>query len=308
MLGRLIKMLMLIGQSTETICFSYSRKIFCLTAFGLIFGAIFMLFHESAIRLVVFIGVLIVMIIAEIAWPKRSLLPIKKRRWFSNLSLVILSSVTLRLLLPAGAVGVAIWGNFHHFGLFYWIQLPNWLAIILSIIVLDLAIYLQHFVFHKNALLWRLHQVHHADPDIDVTTGLRFHPLEILISLGFKLIVILLLGIPVVAVLLFEIILNAMAMFNHSNVRLPSQVDHLIRQLLVTSDMHRVHHSIEYTEMNSNYGFNLSCWDRLFKTYIDQPDLGHIEMKIGLSHFKDIKKASQLKMMLVMPFLKRTKR
>jgi sterol desaturase/sphingolipid hydroxylase (fatty acid hydroxylase superfamily) len=270
--------------------------------------AIFTLFHESTLRLGFFITMLAIMMIAELGWPKRHLLHIKKRRWFSNLSLVFISSMTLRLLLPAGAISAAIWSADHHVGLLHLIQFPNWLSTFLSILILDIAIYLQHLVFHKNPLLWRLHKVHHADPDIDVTTGLRFHPLEILLSLGFKIVVIMVFGIPAFAVLLFEILLNAMAMFNHSNVRLPYPLDRLIRKLLVTPDMHRVHHSIEYTEMNSNFGFNLACWDKLFKTYVDQPALGHLGMKIGLPEFSNIKKASQLYMMIVMPFLNRIKK
>ena len=241
---------------------------------------------ESLVRLGAFAGTLLIMAAWEIAAPKRELSISKLQRWLSNLSLVALNTLLVRLLIPAGAAGAAIFAETSGWGLLNTFTLPEWADVVVAVVLLDLAIYAQHVVFHAMPILWRLHMVHHADPDIDVTTGLRFHPIEIILSMLIKVGVVVLLGAPVLAVIAFEVLLNATAMFNHGNVRLPSGLDAVLRLLVVTPDMHRVHHSIIVSETNSNYGFNLPWWDRLFGTYRAQPQAGHLEMTIGLSQYQ----------------------
>ncbi|MCF7822362.1 MAG: sterol desaturase family protein [Mariprofundaceae bacterium] len=255
---------------------------------------------ESWVRLLMFFGVLAVMSIWQVVAPKRQLVQ-GYIRWPANLSIVMLDSLVVRLLIPAGAMGAALWAAENSWGLLNLVTLPFWAAVLIAVILLDLVIYAQHVLVHAVPLLWRLHMVHHSDRDIDVTTGLRFHPLEIIFSMLIKVSVVVLLGAPALAVLIFEVVLNGMAMFNHSNVRLPKAVDAIIRMLFVTPDMHRVHHSIIKRETNSNYGFNLSIWDRLFGTYIVQPEKGHQGMTIGLTQFLD-QPAHQLIWMLRLPF------
>jgi sterol desaturase/sphingolipid hydroxylase (fatty acid hydroxylase superfamily) len=223
----------------------------------------------------------------ELAAPVRRLSARKPRRWFHNLTVAVLNALVVRLVAPAGAVGVAWWAQQRGLGVFNRWALPPGVAIVGSILLLDLLVYGQHVAFHKVPLLWRLHMVHHADEDVDVTTGQRFHPVEILLSLGLKALAVIALGAPPVAVLLFEVILNGTALFNHGNARLPGPVDRLLRLLLVTPDMHRVHHSVERYEHDSNYGFNLPWWDRLFGTYRGQPDAGHTGMTLGLREQPD---------------------
>ncbi|MEX0936850.1 MAG: sterol desaturase family protein [Pirellulales bacterium] len=237
----------------------------------------------------------------ELLAPRRRLSTRKPLRWGSNLGLVFLNSFLLRLVAPVGAVGVALFAEATGWGLFQTIDLPYWITVMGSVLLLDLAIYLQHVMFHAVPLFWRLHMVHHADLDFDVTTGLRFHTIEILLSFGIKAGVILLLGTPAVAVLIFEVLLNATSMFNHSNVRMPLIVDRIVRWLVVTPDMHRVHHSHYANETNSNFGFNLPWWDRLFGTYRDQPADGHTGMAIGLSQFPDERRTERLHWMLWLP-------
>lgn len=256
---------------------------------------------EAGIRLAFFIGVFLVMAAWEVFAPRRVLHAKKLPRWGSNLGLVALNSVLLRFVAPLGAVGFAIYAESNNWGLFHVVQAPDWLAILVSVIVLDLAIYLQHVMFHAVPLFWRLHRVHHADLDFDVTTGLRFHTVEILLSMGIKAMAVLLLGPPAVAVLIFEVLLNATSMFNHSNVRMPLGLDRVLRWLVVTPDMHRVHHSIHSRETNSNFGFNLPWWDRLLGTYRNQPVEGHTEMTIGLAEFRDERIANRLPHMLLLP-------
>jgi sterol desaturase/sphingolipid hydroxylase (fatty acid hydroxylase superfamily) len=214
--------------------------------------------------------------------------------------------VVARMILPIGAVGMAVLAESNGWGLFNNVQLPGWLAGILAFILLDFAIYLQHVLFHAVPALWRLHMVHHADLDIDVTTGLRFHTIEIVLSLGIKLAVVSLLGAPALAVLAFEIALNATSMFNHSNLRLPGWLDRVLRLLLVTPDMHRVHHSASPRETNSNFGFNLPWWDFLLGTYCAQPHEGHERMTIGLAEYRDERRAESLLWMLIVPFTAQT--
>ncbi|MDT8364092.1 MAG: sterol desaturase family protein [Nitrosomonas sp.] len=264
--------------------------------------------QESYFRASLFLAVLMGMALWEIYAPKRQLTVAKWLRWRNNLSLTFINSILLKLLLPVTATGIAAYAASNQLGLFNQLTIPAWLAISLSIIVFDLAIYGQHVALHAFAPLWRLHRAHHADLDLDVTTGLRFHPLEMLFSMLFKLVIIVLIGAPVVSVLLFEIILNAMAMFNHGNIHLPGRVDHLLRYLIVTPDMHRVHHSVVSVEMNSNFGFNLTVWDRLFATYRDQPQAGHDQMTIGLSEWRNPQFCSQLMSILRMPFRNHFKR
>ena len=256
---------------------------------------------EAGIRLLCFFGVLLVMIAWEFIAPRRRLQIRRPFRWSSNLGLVALNTVLLRLVAPLGVVGVALFTESRGWGLFQHIEAPGWVAILASVVLLDLAIYLQHVMFHAVPLFWRLHMVHHADLDFDVTTGLRFHTVEILLSFGIKAAVVLLLGAPAVSVLVFEVLLNATSMFNHSNVRMPIAVDRVLRCLVVTPDMHRVHHSIHARETNSNFGFSLPWWDRLLGTYRDQPAEGHIGMTIGLSDIRDEQTAERLHRMLLLP-------
>lgn len=258
---------------------------------------------ELAIRLTCFFAVFGGMALWEFAAPRRQLTVSRLWRWANNLALVALNSILLRALFPAAAVGVAAFASGQGWGLFNYFAVPLWLAILVSVVVLDLAIYLQHVMVHAVPLLWRLHRVHHADLDIDVTTGARFHPIEIVLSMLIKAAIILLLGPPVLAVLIFEILLNATSMFNHANVRMPPALDRALRWLVVTPDMHRVHHSIEQDETNSNFGFNLSVWDRIFGTYRDQPRAGHAAMTIGISTFREASRCVWLPGILLLPFI-----
>lgn len=241
---------------------------------------------EPQLRLIVFLGVLVAMALWEIAAPRRRREIPRVIRWTNNLGLVVIDTIVLRLSFPILAVGLAAIAQDRGWGLFNIIEMPGWVAILVSIIVLDLVIYLQHVMFHAVPALWRLHRMHHADLEFDVTTGLRFRPVEILLSMGIKLAVVVALGPPAVAVLIFEVLLNATAMFNHSNIRLPMLVDRFLRLIVVTPDMHRVHHSIIPEETNSNFGFNLPWWDRLLGTYKAQPKAGHEGMAIGIEQFR----------------------
>jgi len=259
--------------------------------------------NEIIIRLGFFFSVFFIMAIWEIIAPRRQLLIPKLLRWFNNLALVFLNTILLRLLFPAAAAGMAIFVNAQGWGFFNYYDVAFPIAVIASVIIMDAMIYLQHVMVHAIPVLWRLHRVHHADPDFDVTTGARFHPIEIILSMFIKLAVIILLGPPVLAVIIFEILLNATAMFNHSNVRLNTTLDKYLRLLLVTPDMHRVHHSVEADETNSNFGFSLPWWDRLFGTYRDQPRAGHKNMAIGIHDFNQPKQVTWLHSMLILPFI-----
>lgn len=258
--------------------------------------------HEPIIRALLFLGVFGALATAERLIPRRSASRYDKQRWKTNLSVLLLDVLVVRILVPAGAVGIAVLAEARGAGLLHRIDLPLPLEIALAFLALDLAIYLQHVTFHAIPLLWRLHRVHHADVHIDVTTGVRFHPIEILLSLLIKSAAIFLIGPPVIAVLLFEIALNATAMFSHSNVRLPRAVDAAVRFMTVTPDMHRVHHSIDPAETNSNFGFNLPWWDRLFGTYRAQPAAGHERMTIGIPQFRSTDDL-RLDRVLAQPFL-----
>ena len=260
-----------------------------------------LLSNEGGIRLAIFLGILIAMAIWEVAAPRRRIEIPRVIRWTNNLGVVVVDTILVRLTFPVVAVGLALTAQEKSWGLFNMVEVPVWLAIIISIIVLDFAIYLQHVLFHAVPALWRLHRVHHADQAIDVTTGLRFHPIEIVLSMVIKLAVVAALGPPAVAVLVFEVLLNATAMFNHSNIRLPKGVDRVLRLFVVTPDMHRVHHSIDRKETDSNYGFNLPWWDRLLGTYIAQPAKGHDDMTIGFEQFRRVRE-QWLDKMLTQPF------
>jgi len=258
--------------------------------------------HQTVLRLGCFSALLLLLMLAEHHWPRRRRRYSRWQRWPSNLGLVVLNSLVLRLLFPLTATGLALWAQQAGWGLLNQLPLPAAVSIALSVLLLDLLIYWQHRLFHRLPLLWRLHRVHHADPDYDVTTGNRFHPLEILLSMALKCLAILLLGVPPAAVVLFEVILNAMAMFNHSNLALPEKADRWLRRLLVTPDMHRVHHSILEREHHHNFGFNLAIWDRLFGSYLAQPDAGHLNMVIGLADCQEPEWNRRLDGMLRLPW------
>lgn len=242
--------------------------------------------HEPTIRLTVFFGILIGMAAWELAAPQRRVEIPRLVRWSNNLGLVVLDAVLVRFLFPVVAVGLAVIAQENGWGLLNQLSIPTWSVTILAVLALDFAIYLQHVLFHTIPVLWRLHRVHHADLEFDVTTGVRFHPFEIVISMAIKLLLILALGPSAIAVLIFEILLNGTSLFNHSNVHLPSRLDAALRLFIVTPDMHRVHHSILPSETNSNFGFNLPWWDWLLGTYLAQPSAGHTGMTIGIEQFR----------------------
>ncbi len=263
-------------------------------------GATVMLVHEAAIRLAAFAGVFALIAIWEAAAPRRERAWPRRLRWPGNLGVVALDTALVRLTFPATATAFALLGETRRWGLLNNLALPRWCAIGAAILLLDLAIYLQHVMFHAAPALWRVHRMHHADLDFDVTTGARFHPIEILLSMAYKFGVIAALGAPAAGVMLFEVLLNATAMFNHGNLRLPPELDRRLRWLLVTPDMHRVHHSIVIEETNSNFGFNLPWWDRLLGTYRAQPAAGHERMTIGIEQFREAREL-RLDRMLTQP-------
>ena len=262
----------------------------------------FVLAHEPTIRLSFFLGVFALVGLWEVAAPRRALTVSKPLRWANNLGLVVLNTVLLRLVFPLAAVGMAAfcvkngWGVLNHF------QVPFAVAAPVAVIAMDFVIWLQHVMVHAVPALWRLHRVHHADLDYDVTTGARFHPIEIILSMLIKFATITVLGPPVVAVVIFEVLLNATAMFNHGNIRLAGGIDRVLRRFVVTPDMHRIHHSVEDDETNSNFGFNLPWWDRLFGTYRNQPRAGHEGMRIGIHGYNDPREVDRLDGMLLLPF------
>lgn len=244
---------------------------------------------EPLIRLGAFAGIFAVMAIWELFGPRRAQIAGRLRRWLGNLGIVAFNTVLARLIFPTAAVGLALVAETQGWGLFHAFEFPDWFAVAASVVLLDLVIYFQHVLFHATPSLWRFHRMHHTDLDFDVTTGLRFHPVEIILSMLIKLMAVAALGAPALAVLIFEVVLNATSMFNHSNVRFPLGLDRLLRWVLVTPDMHRVHHSVAPREANSNFGFNLPWWDRLFGTYRAQPAAGHDAMIIGIEDFRDLR-------------------
>jgi sterol desaturase/sphingolipid hydroxylase (fatty acid hydroxylase superfamily) len=260
-----------------------------------------LLTNEALIRGAAFAGILASVAAWELMSPKRGRACSRRQRWPSNLGIVIVNTLLLRLLLPVAAVGVAALAAEHGWGLFRAYGVPAFAAGVSGLLALDGVLYAQHVVFHRVPLLWRLHRLHHADLDVDVTTGVRFHPLEIVLSMLLKMAVVLALGPPVWSVMAFEVILNGASLFNHGNVSIAPGVDRLLRLCVVTPDVHRVHHSVIPRETNSNYGFNLIVWDRLFGTYRAQPEYGHERMRIGLEYFRDLREL-KLVNMLLQPF------
>ena len=262
--------------------------------------------NETLIRLAVFLGLFTVLATLETVLPRRARSQPRSARWVTNWSVTVLNALTLRLMafaLPLLAVGAALDAQAQGWGLFNAIDLPLWLEVLAVVLILDFAIWLQHLITHKVPILWRLHRVHHADVDMDVTTAIRFHPIEIALSMLLKIGLVYALGPAAIAVVIFEIVLNGTAMFNHSNLALPQWLDRLVRRVFVTPDMHRVHHSVHREEHDSNYGFSLSLWDRLFGTYIAQPAAGHEAMKVGLQWQDD--RPSKLGWSLALPFTRK---
>lgn len=266
-----------------------------------------MMIDETTLRLTVFLSVFLAMAGLEWLLPKRELRHRKVRRWLTNMSITVISSAVVRVLaqltIPIAAVAAALYCSRQGIGLFNWTAWPTAIEVVLSILILDFALWLQHLISHKVPILWRLHQMHHSDVDIDVTTAIRFHPIEIALSMVWKILWVAALGASAVAVIAFEVILNGCAMFNHANLALPGWLDRALRLIIVTPDMHRVHHSIDRREHDSNYGFNLSIWDRLFRTYEAQPRLGHQGMTIGLAPYQS-ERPTQLGWSLLLPFHK----
>jgi sterol desaturase/sphingolipid hydroxylase (fatty acid hydroxylase superfamily) len=259
-----------------------------------------LLAHEPLIRLGAFLGVFALMALWEALAPRRGQAIGRWTRWPNNLGVVVVDTLVVRVLFPTAAVGMALVAEEHGWGLFNLLPVPSWAAVLISVVLLDLAIYAQHVAFHAVPVLWRLHRMHHADLEFDVTTGVRFHPVEIVLSMLIKFTVVVALGAPAVAVLIFEVLLNATSMFNHGNVRLPGWADRILRWAVVTPEMHRVHHSVLRRETDSNFGFNLPWWDRLFGTYRAQPEAGHGGMTIGIEQFRDLREL-RLDRMLLQP-------
>ena len=256
---------------------------------------------EMMIRVGAALCVFLALAFWEVLAPRRVMLIGRARRWPSNLGIVVLDAMLVRLLIPVAAVGIAALAAQRGWGLLNITAWPGWLEILVGFLALDLAIYAQHVAFHKVPLLWRLHRMHHADLDIDVSTGLRFHPIEIVLSMLIKIAVVVLIGVPAVAVVAFEVVLNATSMFNHSNAAMPTWLDRIVRFIVVTPDMHRVHHSVLRHETDSNFGFNLPWWDRVFGTYRAQPQAGHERMTIGLPMFRDPREL-RLDRLITQPF------
>jgi len=262
---------------------------------------------EPFIRIGFFLAILIIMALWETAAPRRPLTDRKIVRWFNNLSLILIDTVALRFLFPITAAGTALFVESHNWGLLNNAGLPFGLTVAIGVIGLDFTVYLQHAMFHALPAFWRLHRMHHTDLDFDTTTGIRFHPIEMFLSMIIKLAVVVVLGISALGVLIFEVLLNATSLFNHGNIRLPISIDRVLRFLVVTPDMHRVHHSVVIQEHNSNFGFNLPWWDRLLGTYRNQPEAGHEGMIIGLAQFRDSKRLALL-WLLALPFVGKNSR
>ena len=262
--------------------------------------------YESFIRLGAFFGIFALLTIWEIASPRRELLQLRRFRWFSNFGLIVLSNVLVRFVFPTAAVGIALIVEQNQWGFLYYFDLPVIIHFIAAFVLMDLSLYFQHVMFHSLPSFWRFHRVHHSDLDCDVTTGLRFHPIEIVLSILIKFLTIAALGIPVLTVVIFEIILNAASMFTHSNIKMPAVIEPVIRWFIVTPDMHRVHHSLNENETNSNFGFFISVWDRVFGTYLSQPKEGHSRMQLGLKAFRE-PKWQDLRWLLYLPFVSKIK-
>ena len=260
--------------------------------------------NEATIRLGFFLGTLLLLAVLERLAPRRVLTTSRAARWLANLGIVTLDTLIVRFLFPILPAGFALLCSREGWGLLNYFQVPYGAAVVVGVVLFDFFIYVQHVLFHHLPSLWRLHMIHHADLDFDLTTGIRFHPVEIVLSMAIKLGLVYLFGPPAVSVILFEVILNATAMFSHSNLKLPLGLDGALRLLVVTPDMHRVHHSVLIRERNSNFGFNLSIWDRLLGTYRARPERGHEGMTIGLANFRDPSRLG-LAQILILPFTQR---
>lgn len=258
---------------------------------------------EVLVRLSTFAGLFAVFAVWELLAPRRTQHHSRSVRWLNNLAIMVLNGLIVRLGIPLAAVGTAIVAQDQNLGLLNQVTLPAWFAMVVAILALDLILYLQHLVFHHVDFLWRLHRMHHADLEVDVTTGLRFHPIEIVLSMAIKMAAVLVLGAPVVAVIAFEVLLNASSLFNHANIRIPDKVDRIMRYFIVTPDMHRVHHSVVRQETDSNFGFNVPWWDYLFGTYRASPQAGHTGMKVGIEYFRT-QRDLWLDHLLLQPFRK----
>jgi sterol desaturase/sphingolipid hydroxylase (fatty acid hydroxylase superfamily) len=261
----------------------------------------FILAHEPAVRLAAFFAIFVAMALWEILAPRRDVKVGRFLRWPSNLGIVALDTAVVRIIFPVAAVGAATFAEGKGWGLLNALPIPGLLAVLIAVLALDLAIYAQHVAFHHVPVLWRLHRMHHADLEFDVTTGVRFHPVEVVLSMLIKIVMVIALGASAISVVVFEVLLNATSMFNHGNVRLPRGLDRILRWLLVTPEMHRVHHSIIRSETDSNFGFNFPWWDRLFSTYRAEPALGHERMTIGIDRFRAVEEL-RLDWMLLQPF------
>ena len=261
----------------------------------------FILQNDVILRISAFIFILSLMVLIEHLTPRRGVLNNWNRR-FNNLALVGIDVLFVRILLPVAVVGMSEICNASNWGILNRHEVVTWLAIIMSLLIMDFAVYCQHVLFHHLGWLWKIHKVHHTDMTFDVTTAIRFHPFEILLSTLYKMLVVIILGPPVIAVIIFEIILSGSAMFNHGNINIPVRIDRWLRYIIVTPDMHRVHHSIDRKETDTNYGFFIPWWDRLFRTYCDQPGAGHDKMTIGLNEFRD-SRSIWLPWLLLQPFL-----
>lgn len=264
--------------------------------------------YESVIRLGAFLGIFALLALWELSAPKRELLELRRFRWFSNIGLIVIANILIRFIIPTAAVGIALHAEQEQLGFLYHLgNLPSIIHFTLAFILMDLAIYFQHIMFHALPMFWRFHRVHHSDLDCDITTGVRFHPFEIVFSIIFKFVLIISIGAPVLAVILFEITLNAASMFTHSNIKIPKAIEVITRWFIVTPDMHRTHHSVDESETNSNFGFFISVWDRIFGTYLKQPKLGHENMQIGLQGFRE-PKWQNLRWLIYLPFVSKINR
>ncbi len=263
-----------------------------------------MLAQDPILRPLLFLGLALLFLFAilESYRPKRRRDHHRAPRWFGNIGVLVIGTVFARLILPVAPIGAAEWAFKNDIGLLNLVTGPRWIEGLVALLALDLLIYSQHRLFHGIPALWRIHRMHHTDLDFDVTTGIRFHPIEILLSLVIKITAVIALGAHSGAVILFEIVLNGTALFNHANLALPAPLDRTLRLFVVTPDMHRVHHSVHLEETNSNFGFNLPWWDYAFGTYRAQPQDGHSEMTIGLPIFRD-ERAIRLGRLLIQPFL-----
>lgn len=258
---------------------------------------------EATLRLAAFFSVLFILICLEAIYPRRKLELPRVQRWFSNIGIGFFNTLFVKLVFPVAGIGAALLAQQKQWGLLNQLEMPHWLGVILFLLVFDLTIYFQHRLFHAVPILWRLHRMHHTDVDYDVTTGNRFHPVSILLSSIIKFMLVVLMGAAPIAVLIAEVLLNATAMFNHSNLKLPLPLDRILRLFVVTPDMHRIHHSVDETEHNHNFGFNFPWWDRLFGTYQAEPGLGHETMEIGITGFRN-KKSANFLWLLIQPLMK----